>query len=143
LLFATALSACAASGRVVKVLPHLLDLRGRHTVFPSLYDRDAYQAYLRQNTNKISGVRFNVEWKTRGVEDRMLKLRIEVRGMPAFGKPTLTVLEKEVAPAGRLGRWTSLPLTGDDYRNIGEVTAWRATLWDGDKLLGEQKSFLW
>jgi len=43
----------AASGRVVKVLPLLLDLKGRDAVSPSLYDRDAYQVYLRQHTNEI------------------------------------------------------------------------------------------
>jgi len=36
-----------------------------------------------------------------------------------------------------------LPLDGADFKRIGEVTAWRATLWDGDKMIGEQKSFLW
>jgi hypothetical protein len=29
------------------------------------------------------------------------------------------------------------------YRQFGELIAWRATLWDDDKLLSEQKSFLW
>src|SRR5437899_2397501 len=36
--------ATAATGRIIKVLPHLLDLQGHHALSPSLYDRDAYQA---------------------------------------------------------------------------------------------------
>jgi len=53
----------AVSGRVVKVLPLLLDRKGRDAVSPSLYDRDAYQVYLRQHTNEISAIRFDVLWK--------------------------------------------------------------------------------
>jgi hypothetical protein len=53
------------------------------------------------------------------------------------------VLEQEVKLRGWFSHWASLPLTGDEYKKIGEVTAWRATLWDGDQMIGEQKSFLW
>ncbi len=35
-------AAGAASARIAKVLPQLLDLEGRHALSPSLYDRDAY-----------------------------------------------------------------------------------------------------
>jgi len=136
-----ALCADAATGRVIKVLPHFLDLKGRHTVSPSLYDRDAYQALLRQQTNSISGVRFDVQWKARGPA-ASLKLRVDLRGVARGDLPRETRLEKEVHP-GWLSRWTSLPLSGEEYQNFGEVTAWRVTLWDGDQLLGEQKSFLW
>ncbi len=47
LLLATAWSATAAPAKVIKVLPHFLDQKGRHALSPSLYDRDAYQAHLR------------------------------------------------------------------------------------------------
>jgi hypothetical protein len=39
LLLAAPLAAPAATGKVVKVLPHFLDLKGRHSLTPSLYDR--------------------------------------------------------------------------------------------------------
>jgi len=45
--------------------------------------------------------------------------------------------------AGRFRSWTALPLAGNDYQRFGRVVAWRATLWNGDQLLSEQKSFLW
>jgi hypothetical protein len=32
---------------------------------------------------------------------------------------------------------------GDAYRKIGDVIAWRATLWEGDQLVAKQESFLW
>ena len=39
-----AAAATAQTGRVVKVLPLYLDLKGRDAISPSLFDRDAYQA---------------------------------------------------------------------------------------------------
>jgi hypothetical protein len=140
---AVAFSAQAASGRVIKVLPHLLDLEGRHMLSPSLYDRDAYQAFLREHTNQISGVRFDVQWKAKGAAFGPLRLRIELRGTANGNLPSKSILETRLRPANRFSRWTYLPITGDNYGKLGEITAWRATLWEGDTLLDEQKSFLW
>ena len=141
LVAALPVSASAATGRVVKVLPHFLDLKGRHALTPSLYDRDAYQDYLRNHPQEVSGLRYDIKWKAKGAKDARLKLQIELRGDARGKTPVQTKLEKEISRGS--GRWTSLALTGDDYKTFGKVTAWRATLWDGDQLLGEQKSFLW
>lgn len=146
LLFAGILSSALAddaiSGRVVKVLPMFLDLKGHDAISPSLFDRDAYQVYLRQHTNEISAVSFDVLWKASNAVGEKLKLRVELRGIGAGGMPKQTALEQTVAPKF-FRSWTSLKLEGADYKNFGEVVAWRATLWDGDRLLGEQQSFLW
>jgi hypothetical protein len=138
-----AVSARAASGRVVKVLPQFLDLKGQHTVSPSLYDRDAYQVVLRDHPEQRSGMRFAVQWKAHGRTTAPLKLRAELRGVSNGNLPPHTTLEKEIQPGGWLSNWASLALTGDAYQKFGNVTAWRVTLWEGDKLLSEQKSFLW
>jgi hypothetical protein len=132
----------AKSGRVVKVLPLFLDLKGHDAVSPSLFDRDAYQAFLRQHTNEVSAIRFDVLWKAFNLKGATLKLRAELRGIGEHGMPRQTVLEKEVTPAF-FRSWTSLKLEGDELRNFGSLVAWRVTLWNGDQLLGEQKSFLW
>jgi hypothetical protein len=131
----------AVSGRVVKVLPLLLDLQGRDAVAPSLFDRDAYQAWLR-STNQVSALRFDVWCKTANVGKTKLKLRAELRGIGENNLPRVTVLEKD-ASTGFFHRWTSLTLEGDDYKNFGALVAWRVTLWSGDQMLSEQKSFLW
>src|SRR5438445_2693263 len=96
-LLAAALPASAATGRLMKVLPHFLDVDGRHTVSPSLYDRDAYQAFLRNHPEQRSGVRFDVQWKAHGTAGP-LKLRVELRGMAKGDVPRQFVLEKEVKP---------------------------------------------
>jgi hypothetical protein len=133
----------AATGRVIKVLPQFLDLEGRHALTPSLYERDAYQAYLRKHPAEQSGMRFAIQWKTHGGVYSPLKLRVEIRGTAKGDLPTHTTLETEVKPGGWFSHWASLSLTGDAWVKSGEVTAWRATLWEGDTLLSEQRSFLW
>jgi hypothetical protein len=135
-------SALAAIGHVNKVLPHFLDAQGRHTLSPSLFDRDAYQAKLRQHPELRSGIRFDVNWRVRSVNPATFKLKVELRGVAKGNLPQLKTLEQEVK-GGVSSHWTGLTLSGEDYREFGEVTAWRVTLWDGEQLLGEQKSFLW
>lgn len=140
---AVAMPMQAATGRVIKMLPFFLDLMGRHALSPSLYERDAYQAYLRENPDKRSAVLFEVQWKTKGPAWEPLKIRLELRGSSRGNVPTQTILEKFVQKQGRFSQWTDLTLQGAEYTTLGDVTAWRATLWEGDQLLGEQKSFLW
>jgi hypothetical protein len=132
-----------ATGRVIKVLPHFLDLQGRAALSPSLYDRDAYQVILRDHPEQRSGVRFDMQWKTKGPVWSDLKLRVELRGVAEGDAPKQMILERELQVGGWFSHWTSMTLVGRDYKAIGEVTAWRVTLWEGEDLLGEQKSFLW
>jgi len=141
--FIVCAAASAATGKVIKVLPQFVDLKGHSAISPSLYDRDAYQAYLRINTNKVSGMRFAIQWKASGASEGSLKLRVEIRGVTHGDLPPNVTLEKAVKPGFWFNHWAYLPLDGADFKRIGEVTAWRATLWDGDKMIGEQKSFLW
>jgi hypothetical protein len=146
LLLLGSLSAAGASdavtGRVVKMLPLFLDQKGRDAVSPSLFDRDAYQFYLRQHTNEISAIRFDVLWSASNAKDAKLKLRLELRGTGPDNLPRQTTLEQAVTPHF-FRHWTSFTLTGDDLKNFGEVNSWRATLWSGDQMLAGQKSFLW
>jgi hypothetical protein len=137
-----AATAPAQTGRVLKVLPLYLDLQGRDAISPSLFDRDAYQAKLRQNTNGVSAIRFDVLWKASGAKDAKLTLRAELQGIGEHGMPRQATLEQSVKP-GFFRHWASLKLSGDDLKQFGSLVAWRVTLWNGGQLLGEQKSFLW
>ncbi len=132
----------AAAGRVIKILPLFLDLKGHDALSPSLYDRDAYQVYLRQHPDQRSAIRFDVLWKASNTGDAELKLWVELRGIGQNGLPRQAILERVVKP-GFFRHWASLTLDGADYKNFGELVAWHVTLRVGDQLLGEQKSFLW
>jgi hypothetical protein len=140
---AVAGSASAVTGRVIKVLPQFLDLKGRNSLTPSLYERDLYQAHLLRYTNECSGMRFNVEWKAKGQAAAQLKIQVELRGVAHGDFPKQLVLEKPVQPGGWFSHWAVFNLAGEAYKEFGQVTAWRVTLWEGSRQLGEQKSFLW
>ena len=140
-LFTAVHDANAGTGRVVKVLPFLLDQQGRDALSPSLFDRDAYQAQLRESTNHVSAIRYDVLWKA-SHSGETLKLRLELRGLGEHGTPKLKALETDVT-TGFFRRWTSLTFGGEEFQKFGHVNAWRVTLWQGADLLDEQKSFLW
>ena len=146
LLLLGSLSAASAAdvttGRVVKVLPLLLDRKGHAALSPSLFDRDAYQAYLRQHTNEISAIRFDILWSVAPAAPTELKLRLELHGTGPDGLPRATTLEAGITPHF-FRHWTSLTLGGDDLKNFGNVTAWRVTFWSGDQQIAQQNSFLW
>ena len=142
LLVAGEVSAFAATGSVAKVLPSFLDLNGRHSLSPSLFDRDAYQAQLRQHPDQCSGMRFDVLWRGRSTANASAMLRLELRGTAKGDLPSQRTLETPVRITGT-GHWAKFQLDGEGYKKFGEVTAWRVSLWNGDQLLGEQKSFLW
>lgn len=138
----TAFAGEAVTGKVVKVLPFFLDQQGRKAKSPSLFDRDAYQAYLRNHTNEVSAIQFDVLWKAAKSAGEKLKLRVELRGIRPDGLPADRTFETDLTPK-TFGRWTTFMLGGDEYKKFGSIAAWRATLWNGDELLSEQHSFLW
>lgn len=138
------LQACAVLGgeaRIIKVLPQLLDLQGRNAINPSLFDRDAYQQRLRQNPAEVSAVRFEVLYKTRGI-DGPLRLRIEMRGSKTpLGQRH--VFETDVKPGGWFSKWGQLQLDRATNDQIGSLIAWRASLLQNGEVIATQESFLW
>lgn len=140
-LLGSALATQAATARVIKVLPHFLDLEGRQSLNPSLFERDAYQALLQKKPAQRSALRFDIQWKGAAKGDYLL--RLEARGGLPNGQITRTQLETKVRQSGPFSKWGTITLQGQEYKDFGDLAAWRVTLWEGDKLVGEQKSFLW
>lgn len=132
----------AASGvRIKKVLPHWLDKEGRHLLSPSLLERDAYQALLRKEPDRRGGLRFDVQCGTLPAGSSFV-LKLELRGSKS-NAPTAVVFSQPLPSGARFHRWQALTLTPEQYQSLGELVAWRATLWTGDREVAEQKSFLW
>ncbi len=142
LLAVTARPAVAADGKVIKVLPQFLDAKAHASVSPSLYERDAYQAWLRKHPLDRAGLQLAVQWKASAVDWSKVKLRAELRGVTGNSVTNVT-LEMPVKKTGLFSTWTYLKLEGDDFQKLGELAAWRVTLWEGGKLLAELQSFLW
>ena len=126
LLASTAVAnAAAASGKIVKTLPHFLDLEGRHMLRPSLYERDSYQAELKQHPERCSGMRFDIQWKARRVEHP--KLRLEVKAANLAPRKIET-LEQDLKAPGLFSKWSGIPVAGETFKRIGPIQAWRVTL---------------
>lgn len=140
LLLGSGVVSAAKATRITKVLPHLLDEKGRHTLSPSLYERDAYQDHLRKHPELCSALRFDIHWSGLELKRDNLKLRMELR---VSGEPKNLIIEEAVKPSAFSGNWSQLTLGGDAYKKAGKIIAWRATLWEGDQQVGELKSFLW
>jgi hypothetical protein len=51
------------------------------------------------------------------------------------------ILVQTFTPTAR--RWNVFTVAGDDFHNGGPISAWRVSLWDGNRLLAERKSVLW
>jgi hypothetical protein len=143
-MLAGGVSAPAAEDSVLKVLPEFLDLKGRNSLSPSLYERDVYQVRLRKHPELRSGMRFYIEWRTKKPVWEPLLARLELRGIAEGKLPRQLTLEQPVSnPGGPLSHWVEIDLAGEAYKTFGSVTAWRVTLWEGQTLIGRQQSFLW
>jgi hypothetical protein len=142
LLLAVTPGVFAANAKVIKVLPTFLDQQGRQSLAPSLYERDAYQSHLRKYPLERSALRFDVQWKAKGVDWNKTKLRLEIRGVLGNAITSQT-LEQPAQKKGWFSNWTQMKVAGDDFQKLGEWVAWRATLWEDDRQIAEQKSFLW
>jgi hypothetical protein len=129
-----------ANPKISKVLPHWLDKQGRHTLSPSLFERDAYQAQLRTNPDQRSGIRFDVKW-AKGSQRASANLNLQVELQTSA--TTEPVIIQQPLKTTRRGGWAALKLDGERYKAIGKIIAWRARLLDGDKTLAERRSFLW
>ena len=140
LLAASVALAHAAEGKIVKVLPFFLDLQGRQSLSPSLFERDAYQTHLRKQPKEISTMRFDVQWSGPG-KAASPKVRVELRGKKPGAKPE--VVEAPVKAGWFGSTWSTVTLDKAVYEQLGGVAAWRVTLLDGETQLAEQKSFLW
>jgi hypothetical protein len=132
----------AGEGKIIKVLPQLVDKQGRNALSPSLYERDAYQLQLRKVPALVGGARLAVQWKARDVDWARLKLRAEMRCLLGDNLHTVT-LEKPAGKKSRFSTWSDFRIEGADYASFGKIVAWRVTLLEGDKSLGAMESFLW
>lgn len=140
-LLAVTFPARAAEQRVIKVLPHLLDKNGRHAVSPSLFDRDAYQAWLRQHPIEQSGIRYDVQWKSK--EAGEFKLKLELVGRAEKGEIRRKTVEKEITLRNPKSLWSGISFTGTEFKDFGPIVAWRVSVWQGKTMLAKQQSFLW
>lgn len=141
LMILTSYVASAAEQRIIKVLPHFMDKQGRHAQSPSLFERDAYQKWLRENPNEQSGIRYDIQWQSYISGEYTLKL--ELLGRVEKGRAQTKTVDIALNVKNSRRHWDSIKFVGADYKKFGQIVAWRVSIWQGGKMLGKQQSFLW
>ena len=129
------------TARVIKVLHHLIDAKGRNALAPSLFERDAYQVHLREHPELVAGSRFDIQFKARRSEGPV-RLRLEVRGSKT-GLGNARTFEADALPDRWGTSWAHITLDKPTSEAIGTIVAWRATLVRDGVEIAEQQSFLW
>lgn len=129
------------TARVIKVLHHLIDAKGRNALAPSLFERDAYQVHLRENPELVAGSRFDIQFKARRSEGPV-RLRLEIRGSKT-GLGNARAFETETLPDRWGSSWAHITLDKPTSDAVGTIVAWRAILVRDGVEIAEQQSFLW
>lgn len=127
---------------IQKVLPHLLDKKGRHTLSPSLLERDAYQAKLRSESTLQGGLKFDIRLG-RIPEGAGLVLHLETHGTAEGSQPSYIQFQRPISDKERFHRWFNITLSPEEYAKLGKLISWRVTLRQGETVVAEQRSFLW
>jgi hypothetical protein len=52
-------------------------------------------------------------------------------------------MEKPAVKSGRFSSWSEFRIEGADYKTFGQIVAWRVTLLEDGRQLGQLESFLW
>jgi hypothetical protein len=131
----------ADEAKIVKVLRHLIDQKGRNSLNPSLFARDDYQMHLRLHPAEVAAERFDIQFKARN-GGKPLVMKLEMRtSKTELGK--VRVFEKEVTPRHWFSSWTHIDFDQATRQAMGEILAWRLSLWDGADQIAEEQSFLW
>lgn len=131
----------AAEQRVIKVLPHFMDQEGRHATTPNLFERDAYQAWLRANPEEQSGIRYDIQWQSFISGEYVMKL--ELLGRVSEGVPKTKKVERTLVVKNSRRHWDVIKFEGKEFKDFGQIVAWRVSIWQGKDLLTKKQSFLW
>ena len=132
----------AGSVKIFKVLPHYLDKEGRHTLSPSPFERDRYQAILKADPEKCSTMRFDIQWRNTLKDFQNIRLKIELRGSNLRSKP-IEFTEEFAVNKSIWSKWSKIKVPEEVFEKLHNVSAWRVSIWDGEEMICEYQSFLW
>jgi hypothetical protein len=118
-----------------------MDKEGRIAKSPSLFERDAYQLWLRENPEERSGIRYDILWQSYISGEYLLKL--ELLGRVEGGRANAKTIEVRLNVKDRRRHWDHIKFDGAEYEEFGQIVAWRVSIWQGDQMLAKEQSFLW
>lgn len=143
----------AAGRHLKKVLFFWLDKDGQYSQHPSMFERDAYQAYLRENPEEIHGLKVAILLSgSKGkLESSELELKIQGPPGPEIKEPLEFRLELADQVDRKLRRWVywdidpvNAEASDGSLKLLPEaIVSWRLTLLDEDQPVDRLQSYLW
>ena len=128
---------------VIKVNRTLLDQFEYETdVVGDLKGEAVYQYDLRHNAQRQFGARFHIKWKApRGAPS--IRLVLDVRGLNTRNETTLDKFIENYTRMEDWAEWTTISITGDRFKHLGTIMAWRVSIYSGDRVMAELPSADW
>lgn len=145
----------SAGRHLKKVLFFWLDEKGQYAQHPSMFERDAYQAFLRENPEEIHGLK--VATLLAGTRSKLAKgeLVLKIKGPPSLTPVEDTVYRLDLSDKQdrRLRRWIYWevdPVSEDESSSAAEdkmspdkIVAWQLTLLLDGVAVDRVQSYLW
>jgi hypothetical protein len=145
LLAGLLLAGCASNdpNRITKVKTYKLDTGSRviSNDVSLVFEQQSrlHGSLTAEDTAAREGYYYTVMWK---VADRSqpATLRMEyLRGSTGSKK----YVKEVIIEAPRRSNTTELAIVGDEYKDLGQITAWRISLVQGKTILAGEQSYLW
>ena len=128
---------------VLKVNRNLLDNLGYETFAVGDLKKEAdYQYMLRHSPLKQKGVRFHIKWKAPR-RSGAIRLVLDVQGLNAANLTTRDTVTQNYPDMDGWAEWSTIDITGKQFKQIGEIMAWRVTICSGDRVMAELPSANW
>ena len=131
--------------KVIKVNHEWIDSEGHtHAEIADFPAKAKYQKTL-DDTGKHSGIRFHIHWTTPSARLPHFAVKLEVQGYDA--KTQRETLETLLATYPKNPRfksgWSRLDIKRDTLERLGDLMAWKVTLFQNGQFVAERKSFTW
>jgi len=98
-----------------------------------------YGAITEEQKEAVRGQIYVISWRNEGPPDRFIA-RFEYRQTKTRDRIKVQTIDH---PAVNGNVRSIFKVTGPEYRQDGPVESWRFTIWRGNKIVGEEKSFIW
>lgn len=128
---------------VTKVNRTLLDKNGYETdIVGDLKGEAVYQYKLRHQPQNQYGARFHIKWKGPKGASR-IRLVLDVQGLTPSNESTRATIARDLPDLDGWAEWTTLDITGTQFKQLGEIMAWRVTILAQDRVMAELPSANW
>ncbi len=129
---------------IAKVNHEFIDKDGYTTLeIGDLVRKARYQGKI-ESDRDIQGMRFVVHWKAPSSRRPQFTVQVQARGVDfETNEETLVTVQQHYTQTPNFSGWTFLDIKGRDFKRLGKLMAWKATLLQNYKVVASRHSFTW